>query len=80
MQVSANGSVVCPLIRVIKVDERPLVNLKWIDDFHLLGVDVRERLLLVDVLKGVVSDTAVDGMQMVYNSADFKVPSLTPAV
>ncbi|KAH7731097.1 Protein C42C1.4 a [Aphelenchoides avenae] len=72
VQISEHGTVVCPLIRVVRVEESPMINLKWIDDFHLLAIDAREQLLLMDTVKGVVSKTPVEELQLVYNSADFK--------
>lgn len=74
--------MVCPLIRVVRVEESPVINLKWIDDFHLLAIDAREQLVLVDTVKGVVSKTSVDELQLVYNSAEFKVrvPALLSSV
>lgn len=68
-------SFTCPLVKVIKLDSNAvLCNLYWIDDQHFVVYDNKEKMHLVDALKGSVIDKIdLNKVKLVFNSAEFKV-------
>uniref|UniRef100_A0A915CM80 Uncharacterized protein n=1 Tax=Ditylenchus dipsaci TaxID=166011 RepID=A0A915CM80_9BILA len=73
---TVSGNIICPLLKVIKVPNGEVaINIKWVDDFHVMVLTSREVLHLIEIQKGVLiaSTEASDAIDLVYNSADFKV-------
>ncbi|KAI6234604.1 hypothetical protein M3Y99_00779100 [Aphelenchoides fujianensis] len=77
-QTNARGQLICPLVRVIELGDRnensvQLNQLLWLDDHHLLLLDTRENLTLVDVHRGLaIGSLPIGDVRLVYGSADFK--------
>jgi len=73
---SRTGQLLCPLVKIIRVEE-PLIQLQWIDDHHLLAMDSKEVLQLIDPTRGRVVAERESGSAagIVYNSADYKALS-----
>uniref|UniRef100_A0A915EJ34 Uncharacterized protein n=1 Tax=Ditylenchus dipsaci TaxID=166011 RepID=A0A915EJ34_9BILA len=72
---TVSGNIICPLLKVIKVPNGEVaINIKWVDDFHVMVLTSREVLHLIEIQKGVLiaSTEASDAIDLVYNSADFK--------
>ncbi|KAI1733179.1 golgi CORVET complex core vacuolar protein 8 domain-containing protein [Ditylenchus destructor] len=64
-----------PLLKVIKTpDKETIINIKWIDDHHLLVLNSRETLHLIEIQKGAIISTynMSNTVDFVYNSSDFK--------
>lgn len=53
--------------------EFEMINLKWVDPFHLLALDSEERIHLIDISKGLIAQRDLSTVELVYGSADFKV-------
>lgn len=72
--------IICPLLKIIKLqkhienDSFVIINLKWIDDFHILALTSSETLHLIELVKGTILDSQkITDIDLVYNTADFKV-------
>uniref|UniRef100_A0A0M3IMQ5 Vps8 domain-containing protein n=1 Tax=Ascaris lumbricoides TaxID=6252 RepID=A0A0M3IMQ5_ASCLU len=52
--------------------EFEMINLKWVDPFHLLALDSEERIHLIDISKGEIAQRDLSTVELVYGSADFK--------
>ncbi|KHN74752.1 Vacuolar protein sorting-associated protein 8 -like protein [Toxocara canis] len=49
-----------------------MINLKWVDPFHLLALDSEEKIHLIDISKGEIAERDLSTIELVYGSADFK--------
>lgn len=70
----------CPLLKTIKLSNvETVINLKWLDDFHLLALDSREMAHLVEIQKGgiIASFSIAASVDLVYNCSDFKASCFT---
>lgn len=48
--------------------EEELINLKWIDDFHLLALTKTEIFLLIDIQKrSVLNNFNLSNVKLIYN-------------
>lgn len=61
------------MVKIINVEDK-LINLKWIDEFHLLAITVKEEFLLIDIIKGsIFTKYDFSDVNLIYNTSDFKV-------
>lgn len=65
------------MIRLFKNSEEQknvIINLKWIDDFHVLVLTADEFVHLIELHKGTVLATQrISNINLVYHTADYKV-------
>lgn len=78
---ATSAGIICPLLKVIKLYKNNegdfssvIINLKWIDEHHLLALTSNEVFHLLEVQKGIVlASQKIIAINLVYNTADFKV-------
>lgn len=50
-----------------------VINLKWVDPFHIVAISSDERLHVVDIALGETAEEDISFLELVYGTAEFKV-------